>query len=302
MAEVVNPELDILVPAHNHLELTIRCIETLYKYTAAPFHLIVTDDSTDGLTPLYFDKLQKEHPNMTYVRSEKPYTCGNNFTNVALGYCKTPYMAMVVNSMTVEPDWEVAALHLIKSDPKVGVVALKCLKDAKYGAVIESAGLMITQDGASLRDIGAGQASHRLSKVYECMAVQFAFVIMRKEALVGNLNETLFYGFRGMEDIDNCFVIRSKGWKILYCGLGTGYHETYATRNAPDEESLRQNLENKELFAKRWGFWTSYQRIFPYLGELLPDVKPRCDTIEIMKTVAENKKKIDTVKVNSGVE
>ncbi|KKN76528.1 hypothetical protein LCGC14_0370370 [marine sediment metagenome] len=268
----MDAKLDILVPTHNHLDQTMRCIESLYNYTRAPFHLIVTDDSTDGLTPRYFKQLQKEHDNITYVRSLKQYKCGNEFINVGLSHCKTPYMVLVVNSMMVEPDWETAGLHLMEADHEVGVVGFKCLKHEGW---IESAGLMITEDLSSLRDIGTGQAGHRLSRVYECMAVQFAFVLLRKEAATGNLREDIFHGFRGMEDLDNCFVIRGKGWKILYCGLGIGFHQTYATREARDEESLRQNLENREVFAKRWGFWASYQKIFPFLGEMLPDVKPR---------------------------
>lgn len=281
------PQFDILVPTHNHLEQTMRCIGALYTYTATPFHLIIMDDSTDGLTPRYFKQLQKKHDNITYFYlgyQGRQFKCGNEFINKGLEYCKTPYMAMVVNSITVEPDWEIAGMHLMRSDPEVGVIGFKCLKHEGY---IESAGLMITPDRSSLRDIGAGQAGHRLSKVYECLAVQWAFVLLRKAAIVGNLDEHLFHGFKGMEDLDNCFVIREKGWKVLYCGLGAGYHQALATRDATgDTTSLRQNLENRELFAKRWGFWEIYHKIFPYLGEMLPDVQPRSgDTVRAIEEV-----------------
>ena len=269
---MLEPILDILVPTHNHLEQTMRCLIALYRYTATPFHLIVTDDSNDGLTPRYLERLQKDRENITYIHTDTPYKNSYEFINKGLEYCETPYMALVVNSVTVEPDWETAGLHLIKTEPKIGVIGFKCLTPV---GIIESAGLRITEDGSSIRDIGAGQAGHRLSKVYECKAVQWAFVLLRKEAVIGTMDECPYNGFRGWEEFETCFTIRENGWGIIYCGLGVGYHQAFATREKRDEEALRQNLENREIFAKRWGFWPTYSKIFGYLGEARPDVKPR---------------------------
>ena len=271
-------KLDILVPTHGHMELSIECIKTLYKNTLTPFHLIVMDDSTpdmdDGtdLTPTWMCRFKASHDNFTYIHRDTPYERGNDFVNDSLQYMKTPYLALVVNSITVEPEWEYAGLHIMESNPLVGAIAFKCLNRE---GVIESAGLMVTEDGSSLRDIGAGQQSHRLSKVYECSAVQWAFVLLRKAAIEGNLDASDYYGFKGWEDYDNCFTLRSKGWQMIYCGQGVGFHKTYATREDPSAEGCMKNLNNRERFAKKWGFWPKYHKIFPYLGELLPDVKAR---------------------------
>ncbi len=278
MNESQDYQFDVLVPAHGHMELSIECIKTLYKNTATPFHLIVMDDSTpdmdDGtdLTPTWMCRFKATHDNFTYVHSDTPYERGNDFINGSLQYCKTPYLALVVNSITVEPDWEYAGLHLMNANPKVGAIGFKCLRRE---GIIESAGLMVTEDMSSLRDIGAGCPSHQLSKVYECAAVQWAFVLLRIEALRGNLDASDYYGFKGYEDFENCYTMRSKGWQVIYCGQGVGHHKTYATREDRSHEGIRKNLENRERFAKKWGFWPKYHIIFPYLGEMLPDVKPR---------------------------
>ncbi len=279
-----NPKLDILVPTHNHLEQTMPCILALYKYTTAPFHLIVADDSTDGLTPRYLKKLQKEHDNVTLIHPNEPYKNSYEFINDGLNKCKTPYMALVVNSMTVEPEWQVAGLHLMDTKSDTAIIGFKALRRAT--GVIESAGLIVAEDGSSIRDIGAGQVSHHLSKVYECPAVQFAFVLLRVEAVKGSMDECYYNGFRGWEEFETCFSLREKGWKILYCGLGVGLHQAYATRENREPKALQENLENREIFAKRWGFWEKYQMIFPYLGELRPDVKPRDVKVVIERQVA----------------
>ena len=93
--EITQP-IDIIVPTHGHLELTMRCVNSIYENTSAPFHLIVVDDSTD-LTPLYFKDLKKEHENITFVHSEKPYTSGNQIFNIGLKHGVSDYIATVMN-------------------------------------------------------------------------------------------------------------------------------------------------------------------------------------------------------------
>ena len=61
MGDKVLTEIDIILATHNHLDLTIQAVDCLYEFTSKPFRLIVVDDSTDGLTPLYFKKLMKEN-------------------------------------------------------------------------------------------------------------------------------------------------------------------------------------------------------------------------------------------------
>lgn len=244
--------IDIIIPAHNHLGLTIKCIDALYKYTISPFHLIVVCDSTD-LTPLYFAQLLKQHDNITYLHHDVPYKTGNQFFNEALTHCKYEFVATVMNSMTVEPDWELVGIEILKSDPKIATIGLKCL--FPWGT-IESAG--ISFNAFIPTDIGVHLPAHRLSSAYEVQAVQWAFAIHRKAALIGNLEDYTFHGFVGWDDIDNCFVLRKKGWKILYSGVGVGYHEPRASRGRDDEEGGRLNRENAVTFWKRWGYWEQY--------------------------------------------
>ncbi len=244
--------IDIIVPAHNHLGLTIKCIEALYKNTISPFHLIVVCDSTD-LTPLWFAQFVKEHDNITYLHHDVPYKTGNQFFNEALEYCKHEFVATVMNSITVEPDWELVAIEILKSDPKIATIGLKCL--FPWGT-IESAG--ISFNAFIPTDIGVHLPAHRLSSAYEVQAVQWAFAIHRVSAIKGVLDPYIFNGFVGWDDIDNCFVLRKKGFKILYSGVGVGYHEPRASRGRDDEEGGKLNRENAVTFWKRWGYWEQY--------------------------------------------
>ena len=251
----VETPIDILVPTHNRLELTIRSINAIYENTQAPFHLIIVDDSTDVITPTYFEQLQKSHENITYIHSEEPYKEGNQLFNVGFAAAKSKYVATVMNSLTVEPDWEIVALSILENDPKVGIVGLKSLFP---NGRIESAG--ITMLKYTPVDIGRDLAGHRQMAIYECPAVQWAFAIVRREAALGNMPENVYHGFKGWDDIDLCFGLRDKGWKIVYCGYGAGYHYPRATRGSDTQESHEKNLENARIFYKRWGYWDMFKK------------------------------------------
>ncbi len=251
-AEVTQP-IDIVVPVHGKLALTMSCIDALFENTRAPFHLIAVDDSNtfESLTPQYFDKLRLEHKNVTYIHSAKPYKEGNQIFNIALQHCDSPFMVTVMNSVRVEPEWEVVALQMMKDNPKIGAIGFKCLFPS---GLIESAGIGIMNFVPV--DIGRDEPGHRRSCIYECQAVQWAFAMLRKEA-IGVLEENIYNGFKGWDDIDNCFTLRKNGWQVWYCGLGVGYHTPRATRGNVDEEreTQRVNHENSIIFYKRWGLW-----------------------------------------------
>lgn len=246
-------KLDIIVPAHEHLDLTMKCMDALYACTSTPFHLIVVDDSID-LTPLYMTELQRSHDNLTYIHSDEPYKSGNQIFNIGLEHTKTAYTATVMNSITVEPEWEIQALKLMDENPKIGIVGFKCLFP---NGLIESAGIKMARWLPT--DIGRGYPGHRLSGIYKVEAVQWAFALLRKEAVVGNLDEDLFNGFKGVDDIDNCFVVKNKDWDIFYCGLGVGYHEPKASRGDNSLNGKKLNAENMTIFYKRWGLYNDFQ-------------------------------------------
>ena len=259
--------IDILLPVHGKPELTVKCIKSLYGFTQSPFHLIVLDDTDASikygsyhqvdpadLTSFYFNQLAKQYPNITYINRDKPYVCGNEFFNEGFRYCQHDYVATVMNSLTVEPGWETVALQVMENDPLVGVIGFKCLFP---NGLIESAGIVF--NNFTPCDFGRDEPGSRHNEITELLAVQWAFALLRKKAVVGNLQEDLMYGFVGWDDIDNCFAVRAKGWKLMYCGMGVGVHQPRATRGTDRIDGFLRNKHNAHTFYKRWGYWQKYQ-------------------------------------------
>src|SRR3990167_9237141 len=216
-------QIDILVPVHSRLDLTMGCIKAIYEGTRTPFHLIVLDDSPFDdymLTERYIHVLQSQRNNITYCLSRIPYKDGNTFFNVGIKYSRTPYIATIMNSMTVRPLWEVIALQMMEQDPQIGTIGFKCLFS---NGLIESAGIAFI--GWVPTDIARDMQGYDVNETRECEAVQWAFALHRKQAIDGAIEEGLFNGHVGWDDIDNCWAVRKRGWKVMYCGQGVGIHQ-----------------------------------------------------------------------------
>lgn len=265
-------KIDIMVPTHGKLDISIQSVESIYQNTKHPFHLIIVDDSEaskpkpDGsctapkpvdpwdVTQAYMEAFAKSHKNVTYIHSDVPYKNGNQFFNVAIKNMETKYLATVMNSIKVCTAWDVKAVELMNSDPKIGCVGFKCL--FPHGT-IECAGIELF-NGYMPIDIGRDMPGYELTDKYEVQAIQWAFALLRKEAIEGNLTEEVFYGHKGWDDIDNCFTLKSKGWKIFYCGFGVGIHHPRATRGDNSIDGYLKNKANGKAFWKRWGLWRNY--------------------------------------------
>lgn len=258
------PQMDVLVISHNHLELLIRCLDRLKRVTPTPYHLIIVDDSTD-LTPLWLTNYLRENRDVTCIHSDVAYKNGNQIFNRALQHCRTPYMATVMNSVTVEPGWEVGPLQVLAADAQVGVVGMKCLLPS---GVIESAGIKMLKWLPT--DIGRGEPAHRHALTYHADAVQWAFAMVRVAAAKGNLDEDTFFGFRGWDDIDNCFALKRAGWKVMQCGASVGYHEPRATRGDNSQQASEENKANGHNFIKRIGMWEEFVKEVPDLNPHAP--------------------------------
>ena len=297
-------EIDIILLTHGRLhDLTIPAVTCLYSHTRSKFHLIVVDDSTPDLpsgvekvpdtTADWFDKFQIDHNNVSFVHSSIPFKNGNQVFNVGLSHCRNRFAAIVMNSVQVEPDWDVVAVQMMHQNPKIGIIGLKCLKfgwGEKEDGQIECAGIGISpQDGYTPIDLGRNETSHRLAISQPVWSLQWAFVLVRVEAAKGNLDENLWEGFVGFDDIDNTLTLRSKGWEAWYCGLGTGYHRTHATRGSTDTDVIFKNRKNAEIFYKRWGMWDKYKATNPYSIEYFPNgnVKHICNIMDLPLTVVD---------------
>lgn len=243
-----SPQLDILLTTHNHLNLTINCIEAIYRYTNIPFRLTVIDDSTDE-TPHYLYRIAEEKGNIQVLIPDFELTSVHLSWNYALDRTDCDIVCCMVNSVVVEPHWLDAAYEIIKNKTDVGIVGFKILNT--WGT-IQCTSVMGIFDNGSMAVTGKEEAGHRCSYISQVPAIGGAVFLLRREAF--RFDPTLYIGYRGWDDIDMCLRVRSKGWDVIYCGYGVVYHIDSPTKKENSPRFWEEYEENLRRFRERWKF------------------------------------------------
>lgn len=240
------PEFDVILITHNRIELTIECLNALYRNTPVPFHLIVVDDSTD-LTPQYFKTFQQD--NITYLHTE--VKCGNHAFKIGMDKAQTDVIVTMTNSSRVEPDWFRVPLDLLKNDSKIGLVGIKLLY---LNNIIWHAGVAFSNSLPYHH--GQGEPAHRQNHIQTVPAVNFSVGFFRKEAFTKAIDEIgydYYIPWRSFDDTDVNVTLKMNGWKIVYCGVSSAYHIESPTRTQGDMKKFWEEYnENLRRFLAKW--------------------------------------------------
>ena len=250
-------EIDIILASHEKPKLLIDCVECLYAHTDIPFRLTIVDDSTDPVVAIYLQQIQLTYPNILLIHSDTPYVHGNQIINIGLRNTKSGIVAYLGNSIRVDPHWSPMARQLFEMDEKLGIVGFKLLKQA---GGIEHAGIYWEPWMPHHMNIGVDSPAQYYSFIREYkpdglirFAMGFALIMFRRQVFPDGLDEKTYLGFRGYDDVDICFDAAERGWKIVYCGVGSATHFAGATRHSGDPNYANECETNRQIFLNRWG-------------------------------------------------
>jgi len=279
--------VDIITLNFNGLEFTKMFVESLYSNTTYPFNLIIVDNaSTDGSVE-YLKQLEKEKDNLKVhynKERDKGFAQGNN---TGLRYSKSPYVLFINNDIIIpKKGWLKRLVEVLESDEKIAIVGCKLLYP---NDTIQHAGTYLVKSFLDRNwsipivweHIGRFDPSYKYCETREIGGVTFACVLCRKE-YVGTLDEEYLIGM--YEDNAKCCEVRSKGYKIFYCGDVYLYHYETATQfKRPKHILENQRVLNFKRFCEYWGDWLieDYSRS-PRLYQIVDD-EPRITAIVLTK-------------------
>ncbi len=241
--------LDIVMPSHNHCELTVRAVQAIQKHTDVPWRLIILDDSQDVISNLYLGELARQDKRVVLMHTTTPYKSVRDLYIEAFKVTEGDIIANCNNSAFVEPAWAGQALALIENNPKMAIVSLKALYS---NGLIEQAGITWNTEAQQLMDYGRNEAGHRYSHIRTVEMAGWNVGLIRKSAFPNGLIPCDEYApWGGFEDCESCMDARERGYLIIFCGLGACYHEAQSTRRENADYSERWE-HNRQLFIKRW--------------------------------------------------
>lgn len=213
------PLVSIVIVNWNGLAHLPTCLKSVMKANYPNSHIIMVDNgSSDG--SVEFVKIS--FPEVEVVRNPANLGAVGGY-NAGIAVSKGKYVAILNNDVEVDPNWLTECVRIMEKDDRVWVCDSKYLNyfERKVLDSVAGAGRFIDRFGnvyaRGVNEVDKGQYD-RVTEIFAGLAV------FRRKAFdeIGLFDESFFYGY---DEIDLCWRIRSKGYRILYVPRSRIYHK-----------------------------------------------------------------------------
>ncbi len=256
-------DLTVVIVNYNTREDLARCLGTIPEAAVrlACRTIVVDNASSDGSAEM----AQERFPWATVIVTDHNggYAYANNIGLREAGFCEggePPRYALLLNPDTLLPPRALEQMvQFMDAHPDIGVSGPKLVR--RDGALDKACRRSFPTPAVSFyRIVGLSQLFPR-SRVFgqynltfldedqeaDVDAVVGAFMLMRGEALAqaGLLDETFFmYG----EDIDLCYRIKQRGWRIVYHPQVTVLHVKGASSRKASDRAITAFYDAMRIF------------------------------------------------------
>ncbi len=233
-------DVSIVITTYNVRDLLAECLESVYRSRGlAAFEVFVVDnDSVDG-TP---EMIRERFPQVRlFVNDENLGFARAN--NRAIREASGRYLLILNPDTRIRENTLAHMVEVMDERPEVGLAGVKLVRPdgdmdqacrRSFPTPLNAVGKFLRLDRVFPKTFGAYNLAWKdPDGDYEVDAVVGAFMFMRREVIddVGLLDESFFmYG----EDLDWCWRIKRRQWKVLYLGSQEVLHVKGAsTRQNP---------------------------------------------------------------------
>jgi GT2 family glycosyltransferase len=222
----VPPSIDVVIPVHDHYELTHDCLAHLARQTAAHQVIVVDDGSSDG-TP---GRLRSDWPGVTTV--ELGSNCGyTRAVNRGVGASHGEYLVLLNNDVLLDSACLERLVAPLEADERVGSVAALML--APGGRRIDSFGVTADRTLAGFARLQGHPAADASLPKPVLTGPEGTAGAYRRRAWeeAGGLDETIR---AYMEILDLALRLRAAGWRTAGAPDAVGVHlgsRTYGRRS-----------------------------------------------------------------------
>jgi GT2 family glycosyltransferase len=243
---VVEPAADVtvVVVTWQAADLIGECLASLAAQTHSHRTLVVDNASTDGTAAL----IAAEFPSVR-VLSLATNTGFAGGVAAALPYVRTPYLALLNNDATADPEWLERSLALLSARTDVAAAAARMrLRDNP--SLLNNAGVMLMRGGYGA-DRGLDQPD---GPPFDVPAEVFGFsggaAVLRMDTVraAGGMPPEFFLYY---EDTDLAWRLRLSGWRIWYEPAATVTHRHAASTDRRSPMFAFYNERNRLLMLLR---------------------------------------------------
>jgi hypothetical protein len=226
-------DLSIVIVSYNTKDVLRECLESIYKTAKnLSFEVIVVDNASKDQTREEMQKL--DYPNFRFIQNKENlgFSKANN-----IGVRKTSgrYVLFLNPDVVVHSETLEGMVYFMDEEREAGAATCKVvltngkIDDASHRGFPTPWNSFTYFSGLAkifgkIEHFGGYNLKHLdLSQTHEIDALAGAFMIVRREAgeeVEWWDEDYFFYG----EDLDFCYMLQQKGWKIYYVPEFTALH------------------------------------------------------------------------------
>ncbi|MFA4985476.1 MAG: glycosyltransferase [Candidatus Brocadiia bacterium] len=256
--EAAPPEVSIIILMHNKWQFTKRCLYGLLATRDVRFELLLVDNGSteyelkEGMT-VFLSECQLRNINVTMIIFPENVGAVRG-RNEALPYCRGDYIVFMDNDVVVRNlGWLYRLKEFLRSEPSYGAVGPK-LVYPNHPHLIQCAGCDVAPTGrVDFRGRGEPRETPGFTEPRDVQALISACIVFPRQVveMVGTLN--MEYHPVQFEDIDYCYRIKEKGFKLAYRPDVEMYHfENVTTGRTRALNYKYLTVKNGQVFKNLW--------------------------------------------------
>lgn len=270
------PLVSVVIVNFNGGEMLIRCLKSVFDSKYEPIEIILVDNKSTDDSVAIAEKLFGERQNFKVVKLSRNvgFAQGNN---VGVKYCRGKYIVFLNNDTIVDPLWLDRVVEVMERDSNIGAVQSKLLQLGNP-RLLDSAGDFIDSYCLSFKRGYGEEDRGQYDQIEEIFSARGAAMTVRADVLrdVGLFDSALF---GSCEDIDLCWRIWLRGYRVLYVPQSIVYHVGGATKKKLNHSFITfhqtrnvliMSLKNKDMMEL-----ILHPSIIPTIGAMILDIIKR---------------------------
>ena len=252
----------IVIPVHNRVERTVKCLNDLERIEYPQYRVIVVDD---GSTDSTAERLSKNFPQVTRIQGD-----GNLWwsgaVNLGIRHALTlgaKKICLLNNDNTVAPDFLTRLSECLEHNHAFAACAR--VIDSRRERIFFGGGIMHPWKGLRMIQGELERVALTPKETQWCggMGVLFRAELFRR---VGGFDAKTFPHYFG--DADFCLRFRKQGYALCFCPSSVVYNDTSSTGSGQLSGRIRDMFAS--LFSRRSHLnlkdaWRFYKRHRPLL-------------------------------------
>ncbi len=241
------PHVSLIIPVHNHLELTKSCLSSLLlQRNAISFEVIVVDDASSDSSFEFLSSI--EGLRLIRMPSQSGYVFASN---KGAELARADMLVFLNNDTIVQAGWLDALLKIFEQFPDTGIAGAKLLYP---NGRLQEAGGAVFKDG-SVWNIGRFEQADnaRFNYVREIDYVSGAVLAIRKNVFDALKGFDPHFAPGYFEDTDLAMRVRQSGLKIRYQPFSQVVHLEGATSGTRLDTGMKAfQVPHQIKFFERW--------------------------------------------------